>query len=303
VAVPALGVPFVLVVASFSDNEASGLAGIYSFGILLAFMAVFLGIVWLRVSAPELDRPLRMRLEFRFLGTRVPATALIGFGLSWVLFVLTLGSHPTARIVPPLWLLGGLSLYVLARRQERLPLLRSGQARVAPPPSEVTEVPYGTIVVPVDEVGPIEEEMLAVAAKIAATQGARVLALHVTEVPLADPIDVPRPEDEERDAQLRRMVATFASDYGVPVEIRFLRSRATSETIAAEARAADAGLILIGAVPRFRQRAGRLQVFSETVENLLRKAHCRVIVTSFPAGTAAGPVEPRPGTSAPAAAR
>ena len=298
VAVPALGVPFVLVVASFSEDEASGLAGIYSFGILLAFMAVFLGVVWLRVAAPELERPLRMRLEFRFLGTRVPATALIGFALSWVLFVLTLGSHPSARIVPPLWLLGGLVLYVVARRQRGASVLGSGQARAAAPPLEVTEVRYGTIVVPVKQAGPIEEEMLAVAAKLAASQDARVLALQVTEVPLSDPIDVRRPEDEERDARLRRMAETFASDYGVPVELRLLRSRAISQTIAAEARAAGAGLILIGAVPHFTQRAGRLQVFSETVENLLRKAHCRVIVTSFPAGTTASPPDPPAGAVA-----
>jgi mRNA degradation ribonuclease J1/J2 len=27
-------------------------------------------------------------------------------------------------------------------------------------------------------------------------------------------------------------------------------------------------------------------VFSDTVENVIRRSHCRVIVTSFPAGTA-----------------
>ena len=45
-------------------------------------------------------------------------------------------------------------------------------------------------------------------------------------------------------------------------------------------------VILIGAVPRPWDAAGRAHVFSETVENVVRRSHCRVIVTSFPAGTA-----------------
>ena len=39
-------------------------------------------------------------------------------------------------------------------------------------------------------------------------------------------------------------------------------------------------------MPHIGALAGRAQVFSETIENLLRRAHCRVIVTSFPPGTA-----------------
>ena len=65
-----------------------------------------------------------------------------------------------------------------------------------------------------------------------------------------------------------------------------LRSRAISGEIARVAREEDAGLILVGAVPHIGALAGRQQVFSETIENLLRRAHCRVIVTSFPPGTA-----------------
>ena len=63
------------------------------------------------------------------------------------------------------------------------------------------------------------------------------------------------------------------------------------------ARESDAGLILLGAVPRSGSTAGQARVFSDTVENLLRRADCRVIVTAFPPGTASVP-EP----DAPAAA-
>ena len=35
-----------------------------------------------------------------------------------------------------------------------------------------------------------------------------------------------------------------------------------------------------------KKDAGRHEVFSDTIENLLRRADCRVIVTAFPPGTA-----------------
>ncbi len=95
----------------------------------------------------------------------------------------------------------------------------------------------------------------------------------------------------------------FAQDYGVRVDFMALRSRAISHEIARVAREEDVGLILVGAVPHIGALAGRQQVFSETIENLLRRAHCRVIVTSFPPGTASvaeeAPDEPhiRPGPS------
>ncbi len=81
------------------------------------------------------------------------------------------------------------------------------------------------------------------------------------------------------------------------VDFMALRSRAISHEIARVAREEDVGLILVGAVPHIGALAGRQQVFSETIENLLRRAHCRVIVTSFPPGTASvaeeTPEEPR----------
>ena len=48
------------------------------------------------------------------------------------------------------------------------------------------------------QAGPIEEEMLAIACKLAQSDGARVLALKAIEVPLSLPLDVELPEEAER---------------------------------------------------------------------------------------------------------
>ena len=287
-------VAVLLGVSSELGREGTALASIYSFGILLSFMAVFASIVWLRFTEPGLPRPVRMRSNIRFGRVEFPLLAVVGFALSWVTWILALGTHRAARIVPPLWLLVGAVVYVVVRRTRGLDL-RGRVERVAAPPAELIEVLYGSILVPVKQAGPIEEEMLATASKLAAEQGARVIALKVIEVPLDLELDAPLPDEESAGERLRELAATFKEDYGIDLECRVVRGRAISGTIVAEAKAAEAGLILMGAVPRPSKQAGRERVFSETVENLLRRAHTRVIVTAFPPGTASVEPEPVPG--------
>jgi APA family basic amino acid/polyamine antiporter len=293
------GVVAILPVASLVGGEATGLVSIYAFGILIAFMAVFLAVVWLRVTEPEARRPIRMRGNVRFgRGVSIPVFALVGFALAWLCWLLALGTHRAARIVPPAWLALGIVVYVVTRKLQGLPL-RAAHQEVPVPPPEVAEVPYGVIVVPMKQAGPIEEEMLATACKLAQADGARVLALKAIEVPLALPLDTELPDEDARAAHAMELAASFGPDYGVDVECRIVRGRAISGVIAAEARRVEAGLILIGAVPHKGAQAGRAHVFSETVENLLRRADSRVIVTAFPPGTASV-AEPAPPAAEPA---
>ena len=56
------------------------------------------------------------------------------------------------------------------RRVQGKPL-RQRFETVAPPPLEVVDLRFGTILVPLKQWGPIEEEMLAIACKLAQEQG------------------------------------------------------------------------------------------------------------------------------------
>ena len=275
-----------MLAVSLLGSEVDALASVYSFGILIAFMAVFASVIALRVREPALPRVVRMGASVHFGSSDIPVLALVGLAMSWGLWVLDLGTHRAGRILPPAWLACGVVLFVVMRRVQGKPLLERFDA-VAPPPAEVIDLRFGTIVVPVKQCGPIEEEMLAIACKLAQEQeGERVLAVNVVEVPLSLPLDAPIPGANECAMELLQLTAMFSRDYGVPVEFLPARSRAISGEVARIAREQDAGLILVGAVPHIGALAGRAQVFSETIENLLRRAHCRVIVTSFPPGTA-----------------
>jgi APA family basic amino acid/polyamine antiporter len=275
-----------MLAVSLLGREVDALASVYSFGILIAFMLVFASVVALRVREPSMPRVVRMGGSVRFGSSSIPVLALLGLAMSWALWVLDLGTHRAGRILPPAWLACGLLLFVIMRRAQGKPLLERFDA-AAPPPPEVIDLRFGTIVVPLKACGPIEEEMLAIACKLAQEQeGERVLGVNVVEVPLSLPLDAPIEGAEQCSMELLQLTAMFSRDYGVPVDFMPVRSRAISGEVARIAREADAGLILVGAVPHIGALAGRAQVFSETIENLLRRAHCRVIVTSFPPGTA-----------------
>jgi APA family basic amino acid/polyamine antiporter len=273
--------------ASFFDREITGLASIYSFGLMLAFMAVFAAVIKLRIVEPNRLRPVRMRGNVRFGRTSVPLPAVAGFLLSWIVWLLALGTHRAGRVIPPLWLLGGVIVFVIVRRRAGMPVIgraRSLELELELP--EFAEVPYGTIIVPCKQAGPIEDEMLATACKLAQPEGGKVIALKVIEIPLDQTLDCSMPAEDRYSADLEAICRSFADDYKLEVECRVLRARAISSAVAREALESDVGLILIGAVPRPWDAAGRAHVFSETVENIIRRAHCRVIVTSFPVGTA-----------------
>ncbi|MDX6628127.1 MAG: basic amino acid/polyamine antiporter, family [Gaiellales bacterium] len=275
-----------MLAVSLLGREVDALASVYSFGILLAFMLVFASVVALRVREPSLPRVVKMGGTVHFGSSDIPVLALLGLAMSWALWVLDLGTHRAGRILPPAWLACGLVLFVVMRRVQGKPLLQRFDA-VAPPPPEVIDLRFGTILVPLKQCGPIEEEMLAIACKLAQEQeGERVLGVNVIEVPLSLPLDAPIEGAEQCATELLQLTAMFSRDYGVPVEFLALRSRAISGAVARLAKEVDAGLILVGAVPHIGAMAGRAQVFSETIENLLRRAPSRVIVTSFPPGTA-----------------
>ena len=58
-----------------------------------------------------------------------------------------------------------------------------------------------------------------------------------------------------------------------------VRARAIGEAIVDEAIARDADLIVLGSAPKWRRQS---RFFSPTVEYVLRRAPCEVLVVAFP---------------------
>jgi len=281
-----LSVGFIVVGALYHGQEVITLASLYSFGILIAFMLTQAAVVWLRITEPDLPRPFLMKGNVWIRGRLIPITSVIGTVLAFGAWVIALGTHPGARVVGPLWMVAGLAVYVVVRVRARLPIIERVDEAL-PPPEDVTDVAYSTIVVPLERLDPVSEETMAASCRLAVDSGAVVVGVSAIYVPVREPIDTPMPEREREVEEVQELARSLASEYGVEYRSVVSRTRSPGRLVVDAAVEYGAQLIMVGS-PYKRRLARSLheEFFGQTVDFILRKAPCRVIVTHFPAEVA-----------------
>jgi basic amino acid/polyamine antiporter, APA family len=277
VAAAAISIALLLAAALLRHDPVASLASLFSFGVLLAFSAAQLAVIRLRMTAPDLRRPFRVPLSVRIGGADLPLPSLVGLVATFAVWVVALATHPSARYGGPVWLAAGLVLYAVVRRQrgERL------TARVVSTDEhKLAEAKYTRILVPM-KLGPIGEEMIATAVKLAHESGASIEALYVIRVPLDKPIDAELAEQEQRAEASLAEARLLGADYGVEVRGELVRARSIGQAIVEEAERRDVDLIVLGSSPRWRRQS---RFFSPTVDYVLRRATREVLIVAFPQG-------------------
>lgn len=269
-----------VVLAAAIGNEVRFLASLYSFGVLITFAVAQAAVVRLRFSDPDLERPFLVPVNLRIRGRPVPVAPLIGIPLVVALWIASLSTHHAARIGGPAWLLLGAALYVGARVRRGSGLLERIEAPDPDLVPAVAEGEYVRILVPV-KIGPIGEEMLATAIKLAEERGGRIHALHALRVPLSQPLEAELLDQEERASASLIDARLLASEHGVAIESDVVRTRAIGEAIVHKAAEIGADLIVMGSSPRWRRQS---RFFSPTVDYVLRHARCEVMVIAYPQG-------------------
>ncbi|HEU6445130.1 MAG TPA: universal stress protein [Gaiellaceae bacterium] len=269
-----------LVIGHFIPTEAVRfLAGLFSFGVLLAFTAAQLAVIKLRFSEPELERPFRVPLNVRIRGADVPVPALVGLPLTLGIWIAAMATHEATRIAGPLWLLFGAAVYIGTRLSRHETVF--GRVLPAEPdlvPAE--EGLYERILVPM-KLGPIGEEVLATAIKLAEERGCALFVIYVIPVPLDKPIDAPMIDADERAEASLAEAKLLAAEHGVTVEAEVVRARSIGEAIVEEAKTHGVDLIVMGSAPRWRRQS---RFFSPTVDHVLRHAPSEVMVIAYPQG-------------------
>jgi APA family basic amino acid/polyamine antiporter len=268
-----------LVIADSVGREVTFLASLYSFGALIAFTAAQLAVIRLRFKEPDLARPYRVPVNVRLRGVSVPLAPLIGAPLTFALWIAALYTHDAARIAGPVWLVLGAILFVAVRRARHERLLEHVEPAVADLVPEEEGV-YERILVPV-KLGLIGEEMLATAIRLAEERGCAVRALHVIKVPLDLSLDAELTDEEEKAEASLAEAKLLAAEHGVEVEGEIVRGRAIGEAIVEQAEGDGVDLILMGSAPRWRRQS---RFFSPTVDYVLRRAPCEVMVVTYPQG-------------------
>jgi basic amino acid/polyamine antiporter, APA family len=265
-----------VIATSFFHDDVKFLASLFSFGVLLAFTAAQLAVIKLRIDEPALARPYRAPFNVRIRGAEIPLPAIVGSIATATVFVLAMATHPAARYAGPVWLAIGLVVFVAVRASHGEGLMERVTADDERPVVQAMHV--HRILVPM-KIGIIGEEMLATAVKLASEHGAEVQALHVIRVPLEQALDAHMFEEDERAEAALAEAKLLGAEHDVVVEGTTVRARAIGTAIVERALEVDADLIVLGSAPRWRRQS---RFFSPTVDYVLRRAPCEVLIVAFP---------------------
>ena len=298
--------PYVTVViaavAAFAlacTQDVEFLAGIFAFGAMLVFTIAHLSVIRMRFREPDAERVYEVPLSVRFRGTPVPLPALLGAALAAAGWLSVVVLHEGSRLAGGIWMLGGIVLYVIYRRQQDKSLTKrfTIPARAL---QENAEAEYGSILVPVFG-DAIDDDIVGTAGRLASDEadeaegGAVIEALYVVEVPMSLPLDARVPE--ERIAAAKRAVARakeVGEEYeGVIVATAMVRARSVGAAIVSEAKRRGVEAIVLAAEEQSGVRGGTLlggragprdRSVGSMTRYVLDKAPCRVILTAAPPG-------------------
>jgi APA family basic amino acid/polyamine antiporter len=262
-------------IAVILPGQTNFLGTMYAFGAMLSFTIAHASIVALRVKGRDEELVYRARPNLRVGGIDWPLFAIfggIGTAAAWLVVVV---QEANTRWVGLGWLALGFVGYAIYRRRLHVPLRETVRA-----PAIIVglEVEYRTILVPVLRTAESEEALVA-AARLSSERRARIVILHVLEVPLDKPLDAEFPERVQVADQILDEAEALLETYaGVQIISRLERARSAGPAIVAEATRLDAEVVILGA-PRSKVKGGK-PIFGRTVDYVLRNAPTRVAVVA-----------------------
>ncbi len=250
------------------------LADLYSFGAMISFTIAHISVVALRIKEPYLGRPFKAPFNIQFGEISIPVTAIIGGIGTFTVWVIVVITHEWGRYVGFSWMVLGLMMYYIYRRSQKLSLTETVKIEVAP--LQFPDVEYNNILVPVVGSG-ISREVMVMACELAAEEKSSIEALVVIEVPMNLPLDFLLPEEQARAESLLQEAKELAEEYGVPLFPKIVAGRVAGRTIVDETITSKSQIVMIGTE---RKRRTGERFFGSTVEYVLRKAPCKVLVVS-----------------------
>lgn len=251
------------------------LADLYSFGAMLGFTSAHLSVIMLRIKEPDLLRPFKAPLNFRFRGVDLPLTAIAGGLATFSVWLIVVYTHAIGRTVGFIWMAFGFVVYVLYRRSQKLSLT-STVTLEAPVTLQYPDVEYNNILVPV--IGTkISREAMVMACELATEERAAIEVLYVIEVPMNLPLDANLPEQAAKAETLLGEAHEVAKEFGVTLYPSVIPSRNVGKTIVDEAIDKKSQIVMMGTE---RKRRTGERFFGGTVEYVLRKSPTKVLVVT-----------------------
>jgi basic amino acid/polyamine antiporter, APA family len=256
------------------------LATMYSFGAMLSFTIAHVAVIQLRRKQSDRERAWKPPLNVRAFGAELPMTAILGGLGTFTAWVVVMALNPRTLAIGLGWMAFGIVVYLLYRRNQKLPLTETVKV-VTPEPLGVEEVEYRSVLVGFEEAEPFSPEMVATAVKLASKRRRGVHIHSMLTVPTHLPLDAEMVE-QEAEAQSKIEEARLIGGQRVTGHVARVRPGQAGYSLSGEARLIEAAAIVIG----LRYRAG-VPLYDKTLQTVLGERPCRVIVVSDPSSNPA----------------
>jgi APA family basic amino acid/polyamine antiporter len=274
-----------------APGKTTFLGTIYAFGATLSFTVAHVSVIRLRRLRPleerpvgkEGERPFRPRGNVRIRGVDVPMTAVIGGIGTFGAFVVAMALDPVVLATGGGWMIAGTLLYVGFRRYKGLSLTQTVKVESLTPLG-VEEVEYQSILVAFDDDDPFSEETVATAKALAARRRRAIHVLSLVHVPANLPLDAEL-NGSEIAARTKLERAKLICGQRVSGHIEHIRLGQAGKAIVEEAKAINAAAIVLP----LRYRGGT-PLYGKTLQTVLAKRPCRVIIAANPGHAADAPV-------------
>jgi APA family basic amino acid/polyamine antiporter len=221
------------------------------------------------------DRPWKPPLNVHAFGFDIPLTAVFGGLGTFGAWIVVMALNPRTLAVGAGWMVLGVIVYVLYRRNQGLPLTQTVKV-VTPEPLGVEEIEYRSVLVAFEDGEPFSEEMVATAAKLASKRRRGIHIHSMVTVPTNLPLDAELPA-QEAEAQSKVEQAKLIGGQRVTGHVHRVRPGQAGYAIADEAQLIKGAAVVVGL--RYRNGA---PLYDKTLQTVLGERPCRVIVVSDP---------------------
>lgn len=262
-------------------GQAAFLGNLYAFGAMLSFTIAHAAVIRLRFKEPDFERPYTGPGNVRFRGRSLPVFAILGGIGTGIAFLTVTVIYLDVAIAGISWLLLGMIIYPIYRRNQGLDLTTTTKIAV-PKPVVDRESEYESVLLALDARG-FSPGAMATAAKVAARRRKGIHVVVPLVVPASSPLDADLPEQELAAQEIIEQ-AKLQGGRRVTGHYEKVRAGQAGRLIVDEAREMSAKVIVMALPPR---TGG--SVFGKTVETVLAERPCRVIIQHDPTVAAAVP--------------
>ncbi|HEX8690216.1 MAG TPA: amino acid permease [Solirubrobacterales bacterium] len=277
---PRFGTPYiaivifsVIAVVTILPGETELLATMYSFGAMLSFTVAHVSVLQLRRRFPDRERPWMPPANFRWRGSLLPLSAVIGGAGTFAAWIVVMALNTRTLLIGSVWMLIGLAIYMLYRRSQGIGLRQTVKV-VTPEPLGVEEIEYRSVMVAFEDGEPFSEEMVATAVKLASKRRRGIHVHSMLTVPTNLPLEADLRE-RESEAQSKIEQAKLIGGQRVTGHVERVRPGQAGYSIADEAQLINAAAVVVGL--RYRNGA---PLYDKTLQTVLGERPCRVIVVS-----------------------